>query len=299
MHAFVHRWFFHSQLLRAVVSAALCLGLVLFSAPVGAVEPDDCDNNSEPIGALKSGDNVAELSGSDDKIYFLAGVFLVDWPTLPAVIRHRLEIRRTTIIRDFLDQGALSVVAAEATVDRFGRRPVYLFAENHTGRHWLQRKLVEGGLALVHPHRAQGPKRARGMAEKIENCLVVLFEAEKRARIQGAGIWQELTHAVMKSDDNNWRTRVDSYRIVEGRVRSVGQTGARIYLNFGTNWREDFTVIVAKRNVKRFKKTIEELKAVSGQEISVRGWVTSDRGPLIEVYYPGQIELKHGNAKHR
>ncbi len=96
---------------------------------------------------------------------------------------------------------------------------------------------------------------------------------------------------MMSAQSGDWRAKVNAFTIVEGLVLSVGQAGSRIYLNFGNNWQRDFTVIVAKRNAKRFKGMIGNLKELAGRKIRVRGWMVSDRGPMIEVYYPGQIEL--------
>jgi len=42
------------------------------------------------------------------------------------------------------------------------------------------------------------------------------------------------------------------FALVEGRVVSVRESGATIYVNFGRRWSEDFTVTVLKRNERNF-----------------------------------------------
>jgi len=34
------------------------------------------------------------------------------------------------------------------------------------------------------------------------------------------------------------------------------------------------------------------LKLLSGKLVRVRGWMIKNRGPLIEIYHPGQIEIE-------
>ncbi len=170
----------------------------------------------------------------------------------------------------------LSVGYIAVNPDRYGRKKVYLFGE--ANQRWMQLDLVEAGLALVNPEDGE-PK-----------CIEQLFEAENIARKNQVGDWQ-IPELIMHSNDADWQKRVQSFQLVEGTLLSVGKTSSRYYLNFGNNWSEDFTVIVAKRNIKRFKMKYEDLKRLAGKKIRVRGWLIQDRGPMIEVFHPGQIEI--------
>jgi hypothetical protein len=58
------------------------------------------------------------------------------------------------------------------------------------------------------------------------------------------------------------------FALVEGRVLSVRESGATIYVNFGRRWTEDFTVTIL-----------------------VRGWIEERGGPWIEATRPEQIEF--------
>ncbi len=84
---------------------------------------------------------------------------------------------------------------------------------------------------------------------------------------------------------------LDEFTIVEGRVLAVARTGRRTYLNFGADYRTDFTVAVAARDRGMFDDAGIDLAAYEGHIIRVRGWVDSLNGAMIEATHPEQIEL--------
>ena len=65
----------------------------------------------------------------------------------------------------------------------------------------------------------------------------------------------------------------------------------RGYLNFGENWREDFTVSIAPRDRRRFEAAGIAVEDYEGRLVRVRGWVDSFNGPMIEATHPEQIEV--------
>jgi hypothetical protein len=85
------------------------------------------------------------------------------------------------------------------------------------------------------------------------------------------------------------------FAVVEGKVLSVRESGATIYVNFGRRWSEDFTVTVLKRNERTFTAAGLELKKLAGRHVRVRGTVEERGGPWIEAARPGQIEIAERN----
>ena len=81
------------------------------------------------------------------------------------------------------------------------------------------------------------------------------------------------------------------FALVEGKVVSVRESGATIYVNFGRRWTEDFTVTILKRNERSFAAAGVEPKRLSGRRVRVRGWIEERGGPWIEATRPEQIEL--------
>jgi hypothetical protein len=81
------------------------------------------------------------------------------------------------------------------------------------------------------------------------------------------------------------------FALVQGRVLSVRESGATIYVNFGRRWSEDFTVTILKRNERNFTAAGLEPKKLAGRQIRVRGFVEERGGPCIEATRPEQIEF--------
>ena len=81
------------------------------------------------------------------------------------------------------------------------------------------------------------------------------------------------------------------FELVEGRVIDVAVVRKRVYLNFGADWRSDFTVTIAPRTRRLFEAEGIDPNAYEGRMLRVRGWVKSYNGPLIEATHPEQIEV--------
>jgi hypothetical protein len=64
-----------------------------------------------------------------------------------------------------------------------------------------------------------------------------------------------------------------------------------VYLNFGRDWRRDFTVRAALPDARRFARQGLELDGLVGREILVRGHLLEANGPMIELVHPAQIEV--------
>lgn len=163
--------------------------------------------------------------------------------------------------------------------DRHGRLLAQLFLDDADAL-WLQAALVESGLARAYSH---SDNRA---------CAAPLLAREAAARAARRGIWAEPSVKILPAEPpDRVVEEVGRFAIVEGRVLSVGERRLRTYLNFGTYWNVDFTVIVAGRDRDTFVDSGVELGSLAGQVVRVRGWVLDDRGPAIAVTHPEQIEI--------
>lgn len=76
---------------------------------------------------------------------------------------------------------------------------------------------------------------------------------------------------------------------------SVGEGAGRVYLNFARDWKSDFTVAVARKDVSAFRAGGVDLKALAGKRVRVRGWARN--GPMIEATHPEQIEVLADDPK--
>ena len=96
----------------------------------------------------------------------------------------------------------------------------------------------------------------------------------------------------MRSEDlNRLQAEKGHFALVEGKVLSVRESGATIYVNFGRRWTTDFTVIILKRQQRTFTDAGVEPKKLEGRRIRVRGWIEQRSGPVVMAEAPEQIEL--------
>ena len=159
--------------------------------------------------------------------------------------------------------------------DRHGRLRAHLVRGGDGA--WIQGTLLEAGLArvmsLVHERAA--------VAEMLAH--------ERSARAARRGLWAEPRYRVLAAAEAGDGLR--SFGLVEGRVRRAAVVRGRGYLNFGADWRSDFTVSIAPRDRRRFEAAGIAVGDYEGRLVRVRGWIGSFNGPMIEATHPEQIEV--------
>jgi endonuclease YncB( thermonuclease family) len=167
-----------------------------------------------------------------------------------------------------------------AATDRYGRIQAQIFVRGERGERWMQSELIARGTARV---AARVGSRA---------CASELLARESAARNAKLGLWGEPYYAV-KSAEDPAAIAADrgGFAIVEGKVLSVRESGATIYVNFGRRWSQDFTVTLLKRNERSFAADGIEPKRLERHRIRVRGFVEERGGPWIEAVRPEQIEI--------
>lgn len=159
-------------------------------------------------------------------------------------------------------------------VDRHGRRLAHLFRADGV---WIQGELLSRGMARVYSF--------------PDNRAVVgdMLALEMAARQRRAGIWGHGWYAVRAPEETE--SDIGSFQLVEGRVVDAADVRGAVYLNFGENWRSDFTVRISKGDRKRFAEDGLDPLSFANKRIRVRGWLDERNGPMIEATHPEQIEL--------
>ena len=145
------------------------------------------------------------------------------------------------------------------------------------GRTWVQGELLRQGTSRV----ATTLDTRRFAAEMLA------IEAEARA--DGRGIWALDYHRTLTPGEA--ASGIGSFRLVQGRVREVNIVGGRAYLNFGDDWRSDFTVSLGAPARRLFHASGLEPETLAGRVVRVRGWIESYNGPMIEVTHPEEVEV--------
>jgi endonuclease YncB( thermonuclease family) len=184
-------------------------------------------------------------------------------------------------------RAALQALAAGQTLrlerlgaerDRYGRVVAFAFVGDATQS--VQQSLLDQGRARV----------SARVGDKA--CADGLLSAERAARAAGRGLWADPNFAPLSAENlSRLQTVRGQFALVEGKVLSVRESGATIYVNFGRRWTRDFTVTILRRLGKAFTTAGVEPKKLEGRRIRVRGWVEQRGGPIIAAETPEQIEV--------
>lgn len=182
--------------------------------------------------------------------------------------------------RDALSElitGRLLVLSEAGEPDRYARTPVQASLPDDRD---LAASLVATGWAMVWPRDGQTAD------------FTALYAAEAQARRSQAGAWADGVFAVFPPAPDPLAQRLDSPVIVEGRVISTGEgRNGRLYLNFGLDWRTDFTLSASRQARARFADAGVELDELDGAVVRARGWLYAENGPMIALDHPAQLEI--------
>ena len=115
-----------------------------------------------------------------------------------------------------------------------------------------------------------------------------LLAAEDMARAQARGLWSDPDHAVRGPGPDALMQVLESWQIVRGLVVAAEARRGTVFLNFGSDWRTDFTVAVPKGVAEAMA---EPPDALAGARVEVRGFVESVNGPAMWLRHPGQLRV--------
>ena len=259
------------------------LWAVLLLATAGPALADDGSLVADPCGPA-NGPPVAvarvvdgdTLSLADGRTVHIAGIEAVkaDSAAAPAAVL-AWEARRE--IARLVDGTPVTVSPAPAAADRYGR--LHAAVRLADGRS-LGEVLVAAGLARVRLFPGEKP------------CLANLFAAEAGARSAPRGLWALPDFAVRQAGDPSLPAQTGLYELVEGRVASVGHGKYMVFLDFGRDYRRDFTVMVPNAMVRALSLPADAFK---GRRVRVRGVIEASGGPAIRLGAPEEIELLDRN----
>lgn len=242
------------------------LGQVLIALlALGTAQTNACDVTVAEQATVTTVVDAATLELADGRRARLAGIQAprASWP-LAEEARANLatKIAGKTISLGYADRGT----------DRHGDLLAYAFI----GDRWIQGEMIDDGFARV------------ATRSDTRRCTAALLKREAVARAAKRGIWADAFYRVRKMDDLG--ADVGTFQIVEGKVVSVKVGRDRAFLNFGPDYRTDFTVTISARDMKRLAKEGVDPSKWNGKNLRVRGWVSLLNGPEIELTHAEQIE---------
>ncbi|MEQ9489625.1 MAG: thermonuclease family protein [Alphaproteobacteria bacterium] len=188
------------------------------------------------------------------------------------------EDRLAGLFRTLVQAGDVTIVpvADEALVtDRHGREPALL--------------ILPRGEAVQLPLLRAGLTRFTGFSGDVNGDLRdVLLQAESEARSAERGLWSDSRFKVFTPETAPQR---DGFTLVEGVPLAVARTRSMVYLNFGEDWRTDFTAAIEPRLLKNDAWDGWDLEALVGRTLRLRGWMRRYNGAFMTLTSPDQIEI--------
>mgnify|MGYP003134909368 CR=1 FL=1 len=163
--------------------------------------------------------------------------------------------------------------------DRYARWLAHLHVADGGSSLWVQDEMLKSGMARVYSF----PDN-RGLVDDM-------LESERKARQARDGIWALPYYAIRNADAEALLDETGTFQIVEGRIIDAAEVKGTVYLNFGQDWRDDFTIAIESRDMKRFSDVNPHPRDWSGRAVRVRGWLIKRNGPMIRATHPEQIEL--------
>jgi len=239
--------------------------------PIPAAGADANATDSAAIAVIAAAIDGDTLQLADGRVLRLAAIMAPkDSESLAAAARAALATAVGRQLR--LEFGARQT-------DRHGRllAQAWLSTADGTKEVWLQEMLLAQGFARV---ASTGDTRT---------LVPALLRIEAQARSAGRGLWADPAYRVRTPADAG--DVVNSFQIVEGRVLTAARVHGGGYLNFGADYKTDFTLSFDGEALQRLQESGIDFKSLEGVRLRARGWLRYFNGPLIDITHPEQIEV--------
>jgi len=156
--------------------------------------------------------------------------------------------------------------------DKYKRLLGYCFQEDT----FVNATLLKEGYALLYTY----PPNVKYVSE--------LTAAQKVARKEKRGIW-ESWEAISSDDAHQY---INQIRTVRGTVASTYQSKKCVFLNFGDNYKDDFTIVIFNRALSSFHaQGIDPVSYYHGKTVQATGLIKEYNGPEIIVRVPEEVEV--------
>jgi len=142
---------------------------------------------------------------------------------------------------------------------------------------WAQGVLVEEGLVRYFSSISN------------DDMSALLLERERVAREAQKGLWETQKWNVKTPD--TVMPYVGTIQVVEGVVSTTASKNNLIFLNFGADWKEDFTIAIESDVRRQLNKNGLNPLGLSRQKLRVRGYVEDRYGPSITLDAPDNLEI--------
>ena len=248
--------------------ALVCLAFSAAAAGLPACLPPVAAGGAKVIGAQDNG----VLALENGRTVKLEGLL---WPGEADGAPEDVHRQTLSGLKQLVLGRSLILQTRAPRLDRYGRLRIQAVLPD--GR-WVQREMLRLGLARV----SIPPDR--------RECARELYAAEAEARSARTGLWAVAAYAIRAPESLRWRD-LGTFQIVEGKVVSAKVSAGRAYLDFGRNWRTDFTVTIAPEDMKTFRHAGVDPYSYAGKIVRVRGYIDRLHGFEIDAASPEAIEV--------
>lgn len=162
--------------------------------------------------------------------------------------------------------------------DRYGRTLAHLYLPDGT---WVNGEIIKNGFGHIYTFSDNTQKFSE------------LAPLEEHARKTQKGLWALPQFQVFAAADiSSLEPFIGRFTLTQGVVRHAVRVKDRIYLNFGDNWRTDFSVEIRERDWKFFKRAdVDPLTFYMGKKVIVRGVLKPVNGILVTATHPEEISV--------
>ncbi|MGE0666835.1 MAG: thermonuclease family protein [Sphingomonadales bacterium] len=177
-------------------------------------------------------------------------------------------------LEDLTRDRTLTLHPGTRGVDRWSRALAHL--ERDDGL-WIQGEMLRLGWARVYTF----PDNRALAAD--------MLALEREARAARRGIWDHPYYAIVAPERTG--KVLNTFQLVEGVVLEAADVKGRVYLNFGEDWKQDFTIVVPAKVRRTLARQGLDPVTFKGRTVRVRGWIKEYNGPMIELTHPEQLEI--------
>lgn len=253
---------------------AVALLLILFTSLFLSVQAAPLERDGEHrVASIVDGDTVVLDDGHQVRLVGIQAPKLplgrVGFAAWPLADEAKSELEHIVLGK------RVSLSYGGARVDRHRRLLAHLHLVG--SEDWVQGEMLSSGLARVYTF--------------ADNRAVVdrMLALERKARAERRGIWADPFYRILTPESAG--RHIDTFQLVEGRVLTSAKVKGRTYLNFGADWRTDFTVSIPPDAARLFRDAAMDPGILQGKTVRVRGWLSLRNGPAMEATHPEQIEI--------
>jgi len=182
-----------------------------------------------------------------------------------------ISVRATDILKGLTTAGTVTLEVCEDR-DNYGR----LLATIRTGSFNINSILLTEGMALP----MLIPPCGRPVAGDI-------LKAAAKGALSGRGIYSLKEYMIVPHHEAG--KHIGENSVVRGKIRNLHRGKKALYLNFGLDWKTDFTAVLFREGQQRFRDLGLDPADLVGFEVLVIGKVKRYNGPEIVIRGPDQI----------